>query len=68
MKAADVEFYRGTLADAPTNLTRAETAAHLRLHERSIDRRINDGTIKAVKIGNRVLIPKSEVQRILAGA
>jgi excisionase family DNA binding protein len=60
------EIAHGTLDQAPTNLTRAEAAAHLRVSARSIDRRISDGTIKAAKIGARIVIPKSEIARLLA--
>lgn len=62
------EMQMQPLANAPTNMTRDEAAAHLRCHARSIDRRIDEGVIKAVKIGRRVLIPKAEIQRLLSGA
>jgi excisionase family DNA binding protein len=37
------------------------------MSEQTINRRIADGTIRAVRIGRRVLIPATEVERLLSG-
>jgi excisionase family DNA binding protein len=37
------------------------------MSEQTINRRIADGTIRAVRIGRRVLIPAAEVERLLSG-
>lgn len=39
--------------------TREQTASLIRVCMKTLDTRIRDGTIPSVKIGNRVLIPKS---------
>lgn len=42
-------------------MTRQETAKFLRIHERSLDRLLTDGTLKADKYLNRWMIPKINV-------
>lgn len=62
------EIVKATLAELPQNLTRYEAATFLRKHVRTLDRLIAQGAIRAVKIGGSVLVPKSEIARVLAGA
>ncbi len=54
-----------TLESAPTNLKRAEAASLLRIHVRTLDRRIADKTIMVTRVGRRVLIPKAQLQKLL---
>lgn len=44
-----------------------EVATIFNVHYQTIRNWINDGTIKAVKIGNTVRIPDEEIERIKAG-
>lgn len=45
-------------------LTKAETAETLRVTLRTVDRRIEDGTLTAVKFGRRVLIPVETINAL----
>ncbi len=56
------------LRELPAQLTRGEVAQYLRKHPRTIDRMIEKRELQATKIGNRVLISRSELARLLAGA
>ncbi|HET8937700.1 MAG TPA: helix-turn-helix domain-containing protein [Polyangiales bacterium] len=47
-------------------LTKAELAVATNTCERTISREIDKGTIKAIKIGSAVRIPKTELTRLLA--
>lgn len=51
----------------PLAYDRGNAAKVLRLSVATLDRRVADGTIRAVKIGHRVVIPGQEINRILAG-
>lgn len=56
----------------PTTLPRMaysmrETADMIGMSLRTLVRRVDDGTIRAVKVGKRVLIPAAEVERLLSG-
>lgn len=51
----------------PLAYNRANAARLLTMSVATVDRRIADGTIRAVRIGHRVVIPAAEVDRILAG-
>lgn len=50
-------------------LTRKEVAEYLRVHERTVDRWIENGNLKGYKLGTGrtalLRIPKSEVERFL---
>ncbi|KZS61107.1 MULTISPECIES: helix-turn-helix domain-containing protein [Mycobacterium] len=48
-------------------LTRKEAAAALRISTFTLDRRIKDKTIRAVKIGNAVRVPVESIAKLLAG-
>ena len=43
----------------PVALTRTEAARIARVDRRTIDKGIEDGTIQAVRIGRRLLIPRA---------
>jgi excisionase family DNA binding protein len=45
------------MAEVRKFLTKAETAETLRVTTRTVDRRILDGTLTAVKFGRRILVP-----------
>jgi excisionase family DNA binding protein len=47
-------------------LTKVQLAEALNVCERTVDREINKGTIKAVHIGRTVRIPNTELARLLA--
>lgn len=46
-------------------LTRLEAAAVLRASDQTIDRRIKEGELAAVRVGRRVLIPRESVEAYL---
>lgn len=46
-------------------LTIPETAARLRLGQRTIERWLATGEIRSVRLGRRRLIPQEEVDRLL---
>ena len=47
-------------------LTRLEAAAVLRTCDQTVDKRIREGELAAVKVGRRVLIPRESVDAYLA--
>lgn len=47
--------------------TLRETAQVLSIGERSVRRRINDGTIPSVRIGGRILVPVAGLRRVIEG-
>ncbi len=47
-------------------LTRLEAAAVLRTCDQTIDRRIREGQLAAVRVGRRVLIPRESLESYLA--
>jgi excisionase family DNA binding protein len=51
--------------DIPTLLTVREFAEAVRISEQTIRRRVNDGTLQAVKLGALMRIPTSELERLL---
>ena len=54
---------------SPVLLTIAETAAALRMSEKSVQRRIKDGTIRKASLGGRaVRISADELRRLTTGA
>lgn len=57
-----------TLDHLPELLTVREVASVLRLHRRTVERRIMDGTLTAVGIGRAVRIPREELQAALSVA
>jgi hypothetical protein len=60
---------RLTLAVMPDALVISEAAVVLRRSEKSVRRAIKRGDIKAIDIGDRrVVIAKTEIQRVLASA
>lgn len=44
----------------------ADAAQSLGLHPDTLRRKANAGELKTIRVGRRVLIPASEIQRILA--
>lgn len=59
------EISKSSIQDLPSNMTRREVATYLRRHVRSVDRLIAQGVVKAVKVGGSVLVPKSEIARLV---
>jgi excisionase family DNA binding protein len=53
---------------APQLMTLREAAQVLHLSRQTTWRRTKDGSIKTVKIGPTTRIPRSEIDRLLAGA
>ena len=53
------------MTDQP-NLTRAEVAAFLRCSVDTVDKRIADGSLPAIKYGRRVLIRREDVAALMA--
>jgi excisionase family DNA binding protein len=50
---------------SPTlTLTRREFAAKVGVHVNSVDRLIRRGQLRVVRLGNRVLIPRTELTRL----
>jgi excisionase family DNA binding protein len=49
----------------PGAYSMAETAALLSLSKAPITRRIREGTIRAVRVGNRVLVPSQSIRELL---
>jgi excisionase family DNA binding protein len=47
-------------------LTRLEAAAVLRTCDQTVDKRIKEGAITAVRVGRRVLIPRESLDAYLA--
>ncbi len=47
-------------------LTIHEAAAELRIHVETLRRWIRAGRLRAVKVGVKILVPRSEVERILS--
>lgn len=46
-------------------LTRLEAAALIRVSDQTVDNRIKDGDIAAVRIGRRVLIPRESLEQYM---
>lgn len=56
------------MMESPTAaLTVKETARELRISRCHLYDLFGDGTIRRVKLGSKVLVPRSEIERILAG-
>lgn len=53
---------------SPKAVSPTDTATALGLSTTTVHRRIKDGTIKAVRIGRRVCVPVSELERLLKTA
>jgi excisionase family DNA binding protein len=53
--------------DTPRLLTTGEAATALRVTSQTIRRRIDDGTIHAVRLGGIVRIPATELDRVIEG-
>ena len=51
--------------DPTAGLTIDEAARHLRLSERTVADLVADGTIRCVRFGRRVVIPRTEIARLL---
>ena len=51
--------------EPPTLLTVKEVAHDLRVSDATIHRRINDGTLHAVRLGAVVRVPAAEITRLL---
>lgn len=49
-------------------VSKAEAARLLSLSNRTVDRRLADGSIRHVKIGGRVVIPVAELERLVGEA
>lgn len=47
-------------------LTRQEAADELRVSVRAVDGLIDSGELQAVRVGTRVVIPRRELERLLA--
>jgi len=56
------------MADAPQFLNRQEAADELRLSLSSLDAALARGEIRSVRIGKRILIPATELERLIAEA
>ncbi len=57
-----------TATKDPATLSRCEAATSLGISVDTLSRRIKDRTIRAIKIGGLVKIPRSEVDRVLSAA
>ena len=57
-----------TKAKTDQYMTRKDVAALLKMTERTVDRRIGDGTLKTIKVEGKVLILKSSVDKLLEGS
>jgi len=51
-----------------TFISKAELCEILGVSLPTIDRRLRDGTLHATRLGRRVLIPASEIDRLIASA
>jgi excisionase family DNA binding protein len=49
----------------PAHYTTAEAAARLRMKVDSVARKINRGQLAAIKVGNRWLIPREQIDALL---
>ena len=49
----------------PQALSTAQVAQILGCHENTVRRRVRDGTLRSVRFGRLVLIPRSEVDRLV---
>lgn len=47
------------------NMTKHEASKYLRISTKTLERRIKDGTIKAAKIGARVILRRSEIEKLI---
>lgn len=50
----------------PELFTRAEAASSLRISVRTIDDRIRKRTINFIRLGRRILVERTEIERIIA--
>jgi excisionase family DNA binding protein len=57
--------HSNTIRSQKVNLTKMEAAATLRFSTRKLDRLLKKGLIKYHRIGNRILIPESEIESFL---
>jgi excisionase family DNA binding protein len=64
----DISFSPQTqeLLEKRSSLTVAETAAVLSVSRGTVYNRIADGTIQAVRIGHRVVVPTAGIRALLA--
>jgi excisionase family DNA binding protein len=53
--------------DEPVVLDIAEVATNLRVSRRHIYRLVARGELRVVRLGRRVLVPRSELERLLDG-
>ena len=56
--------FTDTICQFPTFHTVPEVAHVLRVSERTVARRVRDGTIRSIKIKGRRLIPAAEIKRL----
>ena len=54
--------------ESRVSLSKQEVASRLGVSSDSVDRAIRQGKLKIIRFGRRVLIPASEVARLLAEA
>jgi excisionase family DNA binding protein len=52
-------------AEPTAGLTRAEAAAQLRVTSRHVDSMLASGELQCVRLGRKVIIPRSEIDRLL---
>jgi excisionase family DNA binding protein len=52
----------------PDAVSIPEAAGKLGVSQRTVERRIADGSLRVVRLGRRVLVPQTEVDRLLGGA
>ncbi len=64
MKAAKTPL---VIEKLTTGLTPEEFGAAVRWHPETIRRCIRQGRVKALKLGRRFLIPRSELDRVMSG-
>ena len=68
VRSADSEDERGTSTAKPRMMTPTQVAEAMGVSRSTIARRISAGEIRAVKIGNRNLIPHEEFERVWRAA
>jgi len=64
----DVQRNRANLSEMPDTLTVQETIQVLRLGRNSVYEGIRRGDIPAIRIGRRLVIPKTGIERLLSNA
>lgn len=52
--------------DTEGYMTRLEAAAVLRASDQTVDRRIREGAIAAIRVGRKVLIPRGSVEEYMS--